>query len=80
MFPFSSLLGSFPKSSDDDSEDEDAKNSNNGAKQLWQGTVKRRGFRKFLFEVCKSGSAARRYLDQHKVSHYWDMLDSGAAQ
>merc|ERR1719296_183111 len=40
---------------------------------VWQGTVAKRTFKGFAFEICRSEDAARQVFVNRGVPHYWDM-------
>jgi len=40
---------------------------------VWQGTVAKRQFKNFRFEICRSEDAARQVFVKRGVPHYWDM-------
>ncbi len=40
---------------------------------VWDGVIQRANFKHFVFEQCPSDSAARRFLAEHNLSHFWDM-------
>ncbi|EFN55649.1 hypothetical protein CHLNCDRAFT_23069, partial [Chlorella variabilis] len=40
---------------------------------VWQGVVKERSFRKFKSDTFQTEAAARTFLSDHKVGHYWEL-------
>lgn len=40
---------------------------------VWQGTVAKRTFKQFRFEICRSEKTARQIFVNRGVPHYWDM-------
>jgi len=40
---------------------------------VWQGVVKKNGFKNFHLEECRSEGLARKFLHDKGVEHYWDM-------
>jgi len=59
-------------------EDEEAadksKVKSKGCVLVWQGTVAKRMFKEgFRFEACRSEAMARKFFEDKKVLHYWEM-------
>jgi len=40
---------------------------------IWQGVVKKPGFKNFHLEECRTEGLARKFLHDKGVEHYWDM-------
>jgi hypothetical protein len=45
-----------------------------------QGVVKDRSFRKFYSETVHSEAAARQFLVDHRVGHYWELCEAYAPE
>ena len=41
-----------------------------------QGTVLEPSFRKFRIETVKNDAAAKAFLQQYKLEHYWDLAEA----
>ncbi len=52
---------------------EDGPRHPNKCDLVWQGSVARPSFDKFLIQQFRSGAAARKYLQDANVGHYWDL-------
>jgi len=44
-----------------------------GCTLVWQGVVKKPGFKNFHLEECRTEGLARKFLHDKGVEHYWDM-------
>jgi hypothetical protein len=42
--------------------------------QVWEGAIARQSFKNFRFESFDSESAARKFLQDRGVGHYWDFV------
>jgi len=40
---------------------------------VWDGVIQKANFKHFVIENCPNDTAARRFLADHNVSHFWDM-------
>lgn len=60
---------------EEEEEDESGKPSKppNYCHLVWQGVVAKPQFRKFKSETVHSEAAARKFLTDHRVEHYWDL-------
>lgn len=47
--------------------------ANKGCTLIWQGVVKKNGFKNFHLEECRTEGLARKFLHDKGVEHYWDM-------
>lgn len=64
----------------EDDADDDAPRSTNKCDLVWQGSVAHPNFDKFKIVDFRSAAAARKFLTDHKVGHYWDLaLNHNAA-
>ncbi|KAK2078229.1 hypothetical protein QBZ16_004098 [Prototheca wickerhamii] len=65
----------------DDEEEEEAMATDgaqrpNYCRLVWQGTVLEPSFRKFRIETVKNDAAAKAFLQQYKLEHYWDLAEA----
>eukprot|EP00899_Mesostigma_viride_P029595 jgi/Mesvir1/9820/Mv02981-RA.1 len=58
---------------DDEEEEVAGGHKQNKCYLVWEGSVLSPAFDKFEFETCRSEAAARKYLDDKKVAHYFDL-------
>lgn len=77
-----------PDDDDDDKEEDDDDEEEKGAVTkltlgsgipgkcvlAWEGTLPRRQFKDFKFELCSSSEAARKYLKTKGCPQYWDLV------
>lgn len=45
----------------------------NRCSKVWSGTVRTAAFNKFVVETCRTEAAARKFLADRGVEHYWDL-------
>lgn len=57
----------------EDDEDEDDERPINKCQLVWQGSVAKPCFNKFLIQQCRTEAAARKFFADAGVSHYWDL-------
>jgi len=43
---------------------------------VWEGAITKPHFKHFVFETCLTEAAARKFLTEHHVGHFWDMARS----
>lgn len=41
--------------------------------KAWTGTIKTPAFDKFVVETCRTEAAARKFLADRALEHYWDL-------
>lgn len=58
---------------EDEEDAEDAPRPTNKCELVWQGSVARPNFDRFNVEQFRSAAAARKYLSDANVGHYWDL-------
>lgn len=58
---------------DDENGDEDKEARLNKCVLVWQGSVAKQNFKKFLVHECRSDAAARKVFADAGVPHYWDL-------
>lgn len=59
---------------------EDAPRPTNKCDLVWQGSVAHPNFDTFKIEEFRSAAAARKYLSDYKVGHYWDFASNYNAE
>ena len=47
-----------------------------GAVLVWTGVVRERAFDKFVTHECRTEAAARQFLTEHGIGHYWDLAQA----
>lgn len=50
-----------------------ARKGPNACALVWEGSVKGPAFQKFSVEMCRAAAAAKKLLEERRVSHYWDV-------
>jgi len=58
---------------DSDAEETEKKPEGKACELVWKGVAKQAAFKNFKFETSKTETAARKFLQQRGVGHYWDM-------
>jgi len=43
---------------------------------VWEGAIVKAHYKHFVFETCATEAAARKFLMEHHVGHFWDMARS----
>jgi U4/U6 small nuclear ribonucleoprotein PRP3 len=64
-----------PEGQEDDDDEDDPKAGPNNCHIVWEGEVLRPTFRNFRFEAYPNEAAARKWLQDSGVAHYWDMAE-----
>ncbi|KFK44678.1 hypothetical protein AALP_AA1G289200 [Arabis alpina] len=58
---------------DEDDEEEDEKKERNKCWLVWQGSVAKPSFHRFVVQDCLTESAAKKVFTDAGVTHYWDL-------
>jgi len=58
---------------EDDNDDNEEGAESKKCTLVWQGIVKKAGFKNFHLEECRTEGLARKFLHDKGVEHYWDM-------
>lgn len=58
---------------DDDEGEYDDEKANNKCVLVWQGSVAKSSFHRFLVHECRTENAARKVFSDAGVGHYWDL-------
>lgn len=58
---------------EDEEEDDEVEKPVNQCLLVWQGSVAKPNFNRFMVQECRSEAAARKFFSDHGVGHYWDL-------
>ncbi|KAF8079963.1 hypothetical protein N665_0988s0008 [Sinapis alba] len=61
------------KEGEEEDEDEEENDGNNKCWLVWQGSVAKPSFHRFLVQECLTESAAKKVFTDAGVGHYWDL-------
>ncbi|PWA79842.1 hypothetical protein CTI12_AA202990 [Artemisia annua] len=61
------------KDDDQDEDDDDSEKPQNKCVLVWQGSVAKPSFHRFLVHECRTENAARKVFSDAGVGHYWDL-------
>ncbi|KAL6776099.1 PRP3 [Auxenochlorella protothecoides x Auxenochlorella symbiontica] len=61
-------------------EEAEAPKAPNYCRLVWQGTVLKPSFRKFRVETLRNAAAAKAFLGQYNLSHYWDLAEASVPE
>jgi len=57
----------------EEDEEEDDERPINKCQLVWQGSVAKSCFNKFMIQQCRTEAAARKFFADAGVAHYWDL-------
>lgn len=58
---------------EDEDENDDEEKPVNKCVLVWQGSVAKPSFSRFIVQECRTEAAARKFFSDHGVAHYWDL-------